>query len=170
MILELLNWDLSAITPYCILDQLLKRLIQPLSNLQSSLNVSEVRSHAEAFVAVASTEADFMTTPPCLIAVASLISALTSLKSTLPKEPLTHFVQTLLSLTGVSLENVSQIILRFENLAHPNNTSMQISPSYCNNKNSISRTPTEMVEISCAFWRIFSLPQNQLYLWHIKLN
>ena len=80
MVLELLNWDLSAITPYCILDQLLRRLLQPLSNLQNTVNIQEVRNQAEAFLAVASTEADFITTPPSLMAVASLISAFSSLK------------------------------------------------------------------------------------------
>ena len=80
MVLELLNWDLSAITPYCILDQLLRRLLQPLSNLQNTVNIQEVRNQAEAFLAVASTEADFITTSPSLMAVASLISAFSSLK------------------------------------------------------------------------------------------
>ena len=162
MILELLNWDLSAITPYCILDQLLRRLLQPLSNLQSRVNIQEVRNHAEAFVAVASTEAEFIATSPCLIAVASLVSALTNLKRS-PEEPFAHFVQSLLTITGVIPEEISKIILRFENLNQPSsplngrvydsNTSMQISPPCCNNnnKNSISRTPTEMVEISCVF-------------------
>merc|ERR1719195_2284175 len=115
MVLELLNWDLSAITPYCILDQLLRRLLQPLSNLQNTVNIQEVRNQAEAFLAVASTEADFITTPPSLMAVASLISAFSSLKRS-PEEPFSHFVQTLLSITGVTPEDVSTIVLRFENL------------------------------------------------------
>ena len=156
MVLELLNWDLSAITPYCILDQLLRRLLQPLSNLQNTVNIQEVRNQAEAFLAVASTEADFITTPPSLMAVASLISAFSSLKRS-PEEPFSHFVQTLLSITGVTPEDVSTIVLRFENLTQPlskREEPMQISPFCSNNNknNSMSRTPTEMVEIStCVF-------------------
>merc|ERR1711953_668569 len=161
MVLELLNWDLSAITPYCILDQLLRRLLQPLSNLQNTVNIQEVRNQAEAFLAVASTEADFITTPPSLMAVASLISAFSSLKRS-PEEPFSHFVQTLLSITGVTPEDVSTIVLRFENLTQGcgplskrEEEPMQISP-FCSNinhkNNSMSRTPTEMVEIStCVF-------------------
>merc|ERR1712045_15524 len=132
MVLELLNWDLSAITPYCILDQLLRRLLQPLSNLQNTVNIQEVRNQAEA----------------------SLISAFSSLKRS-PEEPFSHFVQTLLSITGVSPEDVSTIVLRFENLTQGcgalskrEEEPMQISP-FCSNinhkNNSMSRTPTEMV-------------------------
>merc|ERR1712029_265599 len=78
MVLELLNWDLSAITPYCILDQLLRRLIQPLHDLRG-FDLTEVRNYSEAILNLALTETAFLTTSPCLIAVSSLITAMSNL-------------------------------------------------------------------------------------------
>ena len=52
LVLEVLNWDLSVVTPHCVLAQLLQRL-----ELRSSgFNVSTVKRHAETFVSLAALE------------------------------------------------------------------------------------------------------------------
>ena len=75
IVLEALQWDLSAVTPYSILDQILRSV--PLE--VDSTNPSNVRKHAETFVALAATEYHFTHKSPALIAVASLGSALRGL-------------------------------------------------------------------------------------------
>ena len=66
---------MSAVTPYSILDQILRSV--PLE--VDSTNPSNVRKHAETFVALAATEYHFTHKSPALIAVASLGSALRGL-------------------------------------------------------------------------------------------
>ena len=65
LVLEALQWDLSAVTPYSILDQILRSV-----QLESNPNESNVRKHAETFVALAATESHFIHKSPALIAVA----------------------------------------------------------------------------------------------------
>ena len=74
LVLEALQWDLSAVTPYSILDQILRSV-----QLESNPNESNVRKHAETFVALAATESHFIHKSPALIAVASLGAALRGL-------------------------------------------------------------------------------------------
>ena len=66
---------MSAVTPYSILDQILRSV--PLE--VDSTNPSNVRKHSETFVALAATEYHFTHKSPALIAVASLGSALRGL-------------------------------------------------------------------------------------------
>merc|ERR1711953_392878 len=81
MVLELLNWDLSAITPYCILDQLLRRLLQPLNDLRGQFDdLQIIRNSSETLLSLAITETGFLTVSPSLVAISSLITAMSSLK------------------------------------------------------------------------------------------
>jgi len=50
LVLQTLKWDLSSITPYCILDQLLRRV--PIENF----DLVKARHFAEALMSMASTE------------------------------------------------------------------------------------------------------------------
>lgn len=162
MVLELLNWDLSAITPYCILDQLLRRLIQPLHDLRGHFqDLQSIRNYAETLLSLAITESDFLTVPPSLIAVASLITAMSSLnQKPSANEPLVaNFLQNLFDLTGLNLQEVAAVInnlevivrarISFDNQCTNYNTpphtphpTQKISPL------PVSRTPTEMVKAS----------------------
>ena len=72
--MEALQWDLSAVTPYSILDQILRSV-----QLEPMPNQSNVRKHAETFIALAATEHHFTNKSPALIAVASLGAALRGL-------------------------------------------------------------------------------------------
>ena len=74
LVLEALQWDLSAVTPYSILDQILRSV-----PLEANPKEANVRKHAETFVALAATESHFIHKSPALIAVASLGAALRGL-------------------------------------------------------------------------------------------
>ena len=74
--LQVLEWELSAVTPYSILDHLLRTL-----TLDSSFNLELVRKHAETFVALAATEYSFCRCSPAVVAVACLGEALRGLNS-----------------------------------------------------------------------------------------
>jgi transcription initiation factor TFIIIB Brf1 subunit/transcription initiation factor TFIIB len=71
VVLDVLGWDLSAVTPYSILDHLLRTL-----DLD---NVNTVRRHAETFNALAATEHAFLNQSPDVVALACLAAALRGL-------------------------------------------------------------------------------------------
>ncbi len=81
LVLQVLNWDLSAVTPYTVLDQLLRSL--PVWHREEDPDLSPssdlVRRHAETFVALAATEHSFCRRPAAVVAVASLGAALRGL-------------------------------------------------------------------------------------------
>merc|ERR1712029_758842 len=54
-VLDALQWDLSAVTPYSILDHILRTV-----NFQPMFDPRVVRKHAETFVALAATEYSFL--------------------------------------------------------------------------------------------------------------
>ncbi len=163
LVLEKLNWDLSAVTPYCILDQLLRRLE---NSQQSNCQVQEltgVRSCAETFIALAATESSFLTSPAALVAVSALVLSLRNFG--LQYAGALEFV---LSLTGLGLEPVTctinkieQILLKYRmqqqqqqqqnNVNVINNNVMEVDG---NNRPNLKRksppttTPTEMELIS----------------------
>lgn len=121
MVLELLDWDLSAITPYCILDQLLRRLIQPLNDLQGHFDdLNSLRNYAETLLSVALTEIDFMTVSPALVAVSSLITAMSSLSQnnqTNGSNPkVATFLHNLLDMVGLQVEEVAVSINNLETI------------------------------------------------------
>ena len=80
MILNVLGWDLSAVTPYSILDQLLRSLELD-APADKKAPVEKIRKHAETLVALAATEYSFCQKSPALVAVSSLGAALRGLKT-----------------------------------------------------------------------------------------
>ncbi len=77
LVLQVLDWDLSAVTPYCILEQLLRRY--ELS--ECGFDANQVRRHSETFIALAETEFDISSSlSPGLLAVSCLVGALNGLK------------------------------------------------------------------------------------------
>jgi len=97
MILNVLKWDLSAVTPYSILDQLLRSI----ELRDERLTLEKIRKHSETLVALAATEYAFSHKSPALVAVASLGAALRGLKTS----GLDSMLQNLHLTTGVQ-ENV----------------------------------------------------------------
>ena len=74
--LDVLGWELSAVTPYYILDHLLRSIDLKGSNC----DLAKVRLHAETFQALAATEAAFMGQSPAVVALACLADALRGLR------------------------------------------------------------------------------------------
>ena len=74
-VLDVLQWDLSAVTPYSILDHILR--IVPLDS--TVYDRDHVRQHAETFVALAANEHTFSLKSPVIVAVASFGAALRGL-------------------------------------------------------------------------------------------
>ena len=93
LVLQVLGWDLSAVTPYSILDHLLRTL-----NLNAStLTVETIRKHSETFVALTATEHHFCHSSPAVVAVACLGAALRGLSA----KGLEEMLAKLQLLTGV---------------------------------------------------------------------
>ena len=121
LVLELLNWDLSAITPYCILDQLLRRLAKPLHDLQD-FDLTEVRNYSEDILNLALTESAFLTTSPCLIAVSSLITAMSNLGRTSSSRGqqnealVANFLHQLFEISNIRVEEISEVISQLEHI------------------------------------------------------
>ena len=147
--LELLNWDLSAITPYCILDQLLRRLAKPLHDLKEDFDLTEVRNYSEAILNLAMTETTFLTTSPCLVAVSSLITAMSNLGSNQQRGQneamVANFLHQLFEISNIKVEEISEVISQLEHIVRlrfayvptpqPSNPQQQqtsINSPYCN--------------------------------------
>ena len=142
LVLELLNWDLSAITPYCILDQLLRRLAKPLHDLKEDFDLTEVRNYSEAILNLAMTETTFLTTSPCLVAVSSLITAMSNLglrgQQRGQNEALVaSFLHQLFEISNIKVEEISEVISQLEHIVRlrfayvpPLTNQQQQSPYY----------------------------------------
>ena len=94
IVLNVLEWDLSAVTPYSILDHLLRSI-----TLDQSFELETVRKHAETFCALAATEHTFSQKRPSVVAVACLGAALRGLNNT----GLERMLQSLQISSGVQL-------------------------------------------------------------------
>ena len=99
LVLNVLQWDLSAVTPYSILDHLLRSL--DFSN-NNNFDSNTVRRHAETFAALTATEHVFSQLSPAVVAVACLASALRGLNV----KGLEDLLASLNSLTGVQKVNI----------------------------------------------------------------
>lgn len=73
-LLDALKWDLSAVTPYSILDHFLRTL-----HFGPGFDPQAIRKHAETFLALASTEHIFSLKSPITVAIACLGAALRGL-------------------------------------------------------------------------------------------
>ena len=95
--------------------------VQNRHRIQSDLrghfqDLQSIRNYAETLLSLAITESDFLTVPPSLIAVASLITAMSSLnQKPSHNEPLVaNFLQNLFDLTGLNLQEVAAVINNLE--------------------------------------------------------
>lgn len=140
MVLQLLNWDLSAITPYCILDQLLRRLNYDLRGHIADLQI--IRNYAETHLKNALTDSELLTTSPCLMAVSSLIAAVLKLhqKSNSCQNVVLNFLQHLLELTGIQLEEALFVSNRLEAIFQSSNQISTCNFSYSSNSSQIKST------------------------------
>lgn len=153
IVLEALQWDLSAVTPYSILDQILRSV--PLE--VDSTNPSNVRKHAETFVALAATEYHFTHKSPALIAVASLGSALRGLNP----NGLEAMLTALQYQCGVQRELIEDCMEQIEAFINSRMTDMSFQPKNNNTLpkqikqsnfySTASTTPTDIMDVSKAY-------------------
>ena len=98
VVLDVIGWELSAVTPYYILDHLLRSI----DFKDSNVDMVKVRMHAETFQALAATEHAFMGQSPAVVALACLADALRGLRC----EGLEELFDYLEKSTGVKKELV----------------------------------------------------------------
>ena len=84
LVLKVLNWDLSTVTAYTVLNQLLSHHCLGLAPQTASVFqrlAPTIRLRSETLMALASTEAQFMTCPPTLVATGCLMAALSGVRA-----------------------------------------------------------------------------------------
>ncbi|CAB4064461.1 CCND2 [Lepeophtheirus salmonis] len=163
ILLNVLEWDLSAVTPYGILDHLLRTL-----NIESSSSET-IRRHAETFVALTATEFVFYQHGPAAVAVSCLGAALRGLNVSTLSSVLEHLHYT----TGVNTITIKDCMDQIEESismsmsglsfqpsssspAAPSSKSNNVSapkiiPQHYNGSKFVSTTPTDVMDVACAF-------------------
>uniref|UniRef100_A0A8C5Q9C0 Cyclin D1 n=1 Tax=Leptobrachium leishanense TaxID=445787 RepID=A0A8C5Q9C0_9ANUR len=74
LLLNKLKWDVEAVTPHSFLPHFLKLLNIP------EENVNQVRKHTETFIALCTTDCNFIALPPSMVAAASVAASVTGLQ------------------------------------------------------------------------------------------
>jgi hypothetical protein len=115
LVLEALHWDLSAVTPFCLLDLLLRRL-----NNDAPFHLPTVRSHAETFAALVATEHHLSFAAPAGVKAAScLLAAVIGLRgvgagSEARSEEVNRLLAELAQLTGAQPEALLRHVAAIE--------------------------------------------------------
>ncbi|QQP39473.1 Uncharacterized protein FKW44_020363, partial [Caligus rogercresseyi] len=124
IILNVLEWDLSAVTPYGILDHLLRTLTI------ESTSAETIRRHAETFVALTATEFVFHQHGPAAIAVSCLGAALRGLNVSTLSSVLEHLHYT----TGVNTNTINDCMDQIEESICMSMSGLSFQPSPSTNK------------------------------------
>lgn len=95
LILHVLKWDLSAVTPYDFLVQIVSRLPLEASHVQT------VKKHAQTFMALCATDCKFMLYPPSMIAAGCIGAAIRGLLGASFDHSL---IQRLHKITGIEMD------------------------------------------------------------------
>lgn len=150
--LQVLDWDLSAVTPYCILDQLLRRV----DFSECSMDGAVIRRHSETFISLVATELDLQAGLPAgLLAISCLIAAVNGLKQTSEQS---HYLAKLLSvMSEISSHSQSDIVKAVDNveavmkerLPQPRDDEVP-TPTNANSSSSISSSPNATTGTSPA--------------------
>lgn len=144
-VLNILGWDLSATTPYAILDQLLRRL-----TFDSSFNLSTIRRHAETFLALTATEFDFYPRSATVLAVSCLTAAFSGMKRSPQQCQSVHdLVLTLASVSGIPTSEILSCVSDIESTMQ-----LRMPPSNPQNNNyhqiPTTKSPTSSAIVSCS--------------------
>lgn len=106
LILSKLKWDLSAITPHDFIEQILHRLII------SRLEASQLRKHAQTFIALCATDYTFAMQPPSIIAASSVAAAAHGLFT----KPVPNLMDQLQRITRIEVDYLISCQQRMESL------------------------------------------------------
>ncbi len=155
LVLDVLDWELSAVTSYNVLDHLLRAQGQDEPTL---------RKHAETFVALAATEHHFLKYPSGVIAAACLGSAVLGLNP----EGLEKCLNDIESRTEIARSDVFKCMSDIEMSIRLSMNGSSFRPVTTeNNENKTAKvviqqkqqvvcghqstTPTDVMEITCAY-------------------
>ena len=118
--MKVLNWDLAAVTPYTILNQLLThQLLQPQTNDHRLKKIaSTVRRHTLDLITLSATESSFLEVSPCLIATSCLVAAISGLRRQTEDgdDLLGHFLVGLSLVTSLSLDDILHCAAKVEEI------------------------------------------------------
>ena len=116
----MLNWDLAAVTPYTILNQLLThQLLQPQTkDVRLKKIASTVRKHTLDLITLSATESTFLEVSPCLIATSCLVAAISGLRRYTEDgdELLGHFLVGLSLVTNLSFDDILHCAAKVEEI------------------------------------------------------
>merc|ERR1719510_1364481 len=118
--LRVLKWDVAAVTPYTILNQLLThQLLQPQTkDIRLKKIASTVRRHTLDLITVSSTESSFLEVSPCLIATSCLVASISGLRRHTDDgdDLLGHFLVGLSLVTNLSFEDILHCAAKVEEI------------------------------------------------------
>jgi len=118
--LRILNWDLAAVTPYTILNQLLThQILQPQTkDIRLKKIASTVRRHTLDLITLSATESSFLEVSPCLIATSCLVAAISGLRCQTDDgdDLLSHFLVGLSLVTSLSFEDILHCAAKVEEI------------------------------------------------------
>ena len=118
--MRVLKWDLGAVTPYTILNQLLThQLLQPQTkDIRLKKIASTVRRHTLDLITVSSTESSFLEVSPCLIATSCLVASISGLRRHTEDgdDLLGHFLVGLSFVTNLSFEDILHFAAKVEEI------------------------------------------------------
>ena len=171
LVLRVLNWDLAAVTPYTILNQLLThQLLQPQTkDIRLKKIARTVQRHTLDLITMSTTESSFLEVSPTLIATSCLVASISGLRRQTEDgdDLLGHFLVGLSLGTNLSFEEILHcaakveeiMLLRIPNIQNnnqfPNSTSHSSVPSpdeqfvtnlkhnLCNNSTIIVQSKTD---------------------------
>ena len=145
LVLRVLNWDLAAVTPYTILNQLLThQLLQPQTkDIRLKKIARTVQRHTLDLITMSTTESSFLEVSPTLIATSCLVASISGLRRQTEDgdDLLGHFLVGLSLGTNLSFEEILHcaakveeiMLLRIPNIQNnnqfPNSTSHSSVPS-----------------------------------------
>ncbi|XP_070579947.1 G1/S-specific cyclin-D2-like isoform X3 [Ptychodera flava] len=123
LVLTKLKWDLSAITPHDFLEQILTRL--PIGRQRAQL----IMKHAQTFIALCSTDYNFVVHPPSMIAAASIVAAANGLSGVESKwDLLSELTQELQKITQIDSDCMRACQEQIEQLLTNNLSSTIVAP------------------------------------------
>ena len=121
LVLKVLNWDLSTVTPYTVLNQLLSHHCLGLTPHTASVFqriAPTIRLRSETLIALAATETTFLDAPPTLVATACLAATVSGIRHQIEAgdRVFRQLVETLTFMTGHGVEEVLTNAARMESL------------------------------------------------------
>jgi len=132
-VLDVLKWDLSAVTPYTILDHILRKV-----SFGPILDPEVVRKHAETFVALAATEHLFSLKSPVTVAVACLGAAIRGLNP----QSLEVMLSSVFTTCGeIHTDEIRQCMNEIEVSINLSMSGMSFQPT---NNNNVPQVPSKM--------------------------